>query len=72
MIGLHQRPGAGRVLPYKGLMGMCRWMGSYFHDWIDYDGVVHFRILGVRKFLILTVRKRTRMFVLKVKSKVDK
>ena len=39
MIGLHQRPGAGRVLPYKGLMGMCRWMGSHFHDWIDYDGV---------------------------------
>ena len=20
-------------------MGMCRWMGSYFQDWIDYDGV---------------------------------
>ena len=18
---------------------MCRWMGSYFHDWIDYNGV---------------------------------
>ena len=18
---------------------MCRWMGSYFHDWIDYYGV---------------------------------
>ena len=18
---------------------MCRWMGSHFHDWIDYDGV---------------------------------
>ena len=29
----------GEVLPYKGLMGMCRWMGSYFHDWIDYNGV---------------------------------
>ena len=24
------------VLPYKKLMGMCRWMGSHFHDWIDY------------------------------------
>ena len=23
------------VLPYKGLIGMCRWMGSHFHDWID-------------------------------------
>ena len=21
------------------LMGMCRWMGSDFHDWIDYNGV---------------------------------
>ena len=21
------------VLPYKRLMGMCRWMGSHFHDW---------------------------------------
>ena len=19
---------------------MCRWMGSHFHDWIDYNGVV--------------------------------
>ena len=25
----------GGVLPYKRLMGMCRWMGSHFHDWID-------------------------------------
>ena len=29
----------GRVFPYKRLMGMCRWMGSHFHDWIDYNGV---------------------------------
>ena len=21
------------------LMEMCRWMGSHFHDWIDYNGV---------------------------------
>ena len=20
-------------------MGMCCWMGSHFHDWIDYHGV---------------------------------
>ena len=20
-------------------MGLCRWMGLHFHDWIDYDGV---------------------------------
>ena len=29
-------PGAG-LLPYKRLMGMCRWMGSHFQDWIDYN-----------------------------------
>ena len=34
------------VLPYKRLLGMCRWMGSHFHDWSDYNGV----IFGVRKF----------------------
>ena len=27
------------VLPYKRLMGMCRWMGPHFHDRIDYNGV---------------------------------
>jgi len=32
-----ERPGG--VLPSKKLMGMCRWMGSHFHDWIDYNGV---------------------------------
>ena len=31
--------GGGGVLPYKRLMGMCRWMGSHFHDWVDYNGV---------------------------------
>ena len=28
--------GGGGVLPYKSLMGMCRWMGSHFHDWSNY------------------------------------
>ena len=32
-------PGGG-ALPSNRLMGMCRWMGSHFHDWIDYNGVV--------------------------------
>ena len=31
-------PGGG-ALPYKRLMGMCRWMESHFDDWIDYNGV---------------------------------
>ena len=31
--------GGGGVLPYNRLMGMCRWMGSHFHNWIDYNGV---------------------------------
>ena len=30
--------GGGGVLPYKRLMG-GGWMGSHFHDWIDYNGV---------------------------------
>ena len=36
-----QHPGGGGrvVLPYKRLIGMCRWMGSHFHDWSDYNGV---------------------------------
>ena len=29
----------GGVFPYKRLLWMCRWMGSHFHDWIDYNGV---------------------------------
>ena len=29
----------GGVLPYKRLLGMCRWMGSHFHDWIECHGV---------------------------------
>ena len=31
--------GGGGALPYNGLMGMFRLMGSHFHDWIDYNGV---------------------------------
>ena len=31
------------------LIGMCRWMGSHFHDWTDYNGVANFRIFGVSR-----------------------
>ena len=31
--------GFRRVLPSNRLMGMCRWMVSHLHDWIDYNGV---------------------------------
>ena len=31
--------GAEGAFPSNRLMGMCRWMGSHFHDWIDYNGV---------------------------------
>ena len=36
--------GVGGILPYKRLTGMCRWMGSHFHDWIDYNGVFFDRV----------------------------
>ena len=51
---------------------MCRWMGSHFLDWIDYDGIA-FSIdvlewsFGVRKFFIFSVSKRTRIYRRKVK-----
>ena len=34
-----QPGGEEGILSYKRLMGMCRWMGSHFHDWTDYNGV---------------------------------
>ena len=36
-LSLDRNPGG--PLPYKGLMRMCRWMGSHFHDWTDYNGI---------------------------------
>ena len=32
-------PGRGGVLPSKRLLGMCRWMGSHFHNWTDYNRI---------------------------------
>ena len=37
--GNQLRPGGGELLPYKRLIGMCRRVGSHFHDWSDYNGV---------------------------------
>ena len=28
-----------RLLLSNRLMGMCPWIGSHFHEWIDYNGV---------------------------------
>ena len=41
----------GGGLPHKRLMGMCRWMGSHFHGWIDYNGAAHFRSFGGKTVL---------------------
>ena len=55
----------GGLLPYKRLMGMCRWMGSHFLDWIDYNWValMGLHIFDFEVFFIFTVSKRTGMFV---------
>ena len=38
-IKVYLQPGGGGAIPSNRLMEMCRWMGSHFHDWIDYNGV---------------------------------
>ena len=52
------------VLPSNSWpMGMCRWIGSHFHDWVDYNGVAFsievlvsertfFRDFGSQKILV--------------------
>ena len=35
---------SGGILPYKRLMGMCRWMGSHFQDWVDSWGTIFGRV----------------------------
>ena len=42
-ISIFNQTPEGEVLPYKRLIGMCRWIGSHFHDSIDYN-VVAFSI----------------------------
>ena len=36
-IKVYLQPGGGGTIPSNRLMKMCRWMGSHFHDWIDYN-----------------------------------
>ena len=53
----------GGALPSNGLLGMCRWMGSHFHDSTDYNGVTFSSIfnrvtrMGSHFFSTLRVRK---------------
>ena len=67
--------GGGGGTFYKRLMVMSRWMGSRFHDWIDYNGLAFSiellqlgrtlsYVFGIRQFFIFTVSKRTSAFVL--------
>ena len=30
---------------------MCRWMGSHFYDWIDYNGVAFSKSIGLALYL---------------------
>ena len=56
-------PGAGGALPSNGLLGMCHWMGSHFHDSTDYNEVAFSSIfnsvtrMGLHFFGTLRVRK---------------
>ena len=47
-------PGEGGrrvVLPSKRLLGMCRWMGSHFHNWTGYNVVTFLvELLRIRDF----------------------
>ena len=53
----------GGALPSNGLLGMCRWMGSHFHDSTDYNGVAFSSIfnrvtrMGSHFFGTLRIRK---------------
>ena len=39
-------PGGGGALPSNGLLGICRWMGSHFHDSTDFHGVAFSNIFN--------------------------
>ena len=55
--------GGGGVLPYKRLMGMCRWMGSHFHDWTDYNEVAFsIQLLEWRRIFNTVTRMGSHIF----------
>ena len=37
--------GGGGVFTSKRLLGMCRWMGSHFRNWTDYNGAIFLVVL---------------------------
>ena len=62
--------GEGGVLPSSRLMGRCRWMGSHFHDWINYYGVwsylngfAHFQDFGGQKIWVCRDLKIERLIL---------
>ena len=42
---------------------MCRWMGSHFHDWIDYNGVARSTELLEWGFLNLRLANLPDVFI---------
>ena len=40
MVHGHQIYIARGVLPSERQLGMCRWMGSHFHNWTDFNAGV--------------------------------
>ena len=68
----------GGTLPINGLMGMCRWMGSHFHDRTDYNGAafssIFYRVtrMGSHFCGILRVRKTWQVVIYKRKDSLKK
>ena len=68
----------GGTLPINGLMGMCRLMGSHFHDRTDYNGAafssIFYRVtrMGSHFCGILRVRKIWQVVIYKRKVSLKK
>ena len=59
VVGAALPGGGGEVLPSKTLLGLCRWMGSHFHNWTDYNGVTFLVVTKMRShiFVIFGIKK---------------